>query len=273
MQLNKPAEENTEEQFEIPEIGFGTYGLEGDIAVQAVNDALELGYRHIDTASAYNNEQVVGQAIADTGLDREDFFISSKIWPSNFGPNLFPAAVNYSLELLKIEYVDLLMLHWGPAETEFLKVMDLLAAALETGQCKNIGVANFDARMIDKACKHIPNKIKINQIELHPYVDQTQTMKVTRGLDVAINGYCPLARGKVADDTILIEIADQLETSASAVTLRYLIDKGVSVVTTSSRRHHLEDNMEYKNIKLSDKHTSKIAKLVQPHGSVIDQDY
>ncbi|MBF2735269.1 MAG: aldo/keto reductase [Betaproteobacteria bacterium AqS2] len=266
------AEENEAEKpkMPIPELGFGTYGLEGDAAIQATLDALELGYRHIDTADIYNNEVEIGKAIVDSGIPREDIFITTKIWPSNYAESKFPEALESALHYLQTSYVDLLLLHWPPEASEYKSVFELLCAARDyRRQTRYIGVSNFDNQTLKQAVKQT-DSIDCHQIELHPYYDRSALIQVSESYGMKINAYCALAGGKVIDDPIIQEIAIQTESSPAAVALRWMIDRGYSVSTTSSKRFHLQENLTYRDIKLSDKQRKRIDKMARPNGSVLD---
>lgn len=262
-------QEEDKPKMPIPDLGFGTYGLEGEQALQSTLDALELGYRHIDTADIYNNEVEIGKAIVDSGVPREDIFITSKVWPSNYSEAKFSEALDTALHYLQTSYIDLLLLHWPPEASEYRPVFDLLRAARENRQAHYIGISNFDERTIKRAVQQIPD-IDCHQIELHPYYDRSKLIKDSEDNGMKINAYCALAGGKVIDDPIIQEIAIQTESSPSAVALRWIIDQGYSVSTTSSKRFHLQENMFYRDIKLTDKQRKRIDKMARPNGSVLD---
>ena len=254
----------------VPEIGFGTYGLKGAVAEQAVLDALDLGYRHIDTAGIYDNFDCVGRAMRDSGVPRSEIFITSKIWGDHYKKGKFEEATAQALELMQTDYIDLLMLNWPPSAKEFDSVFELLLAARDSGHAKYIGISNFDGPMLEQALKQIKG-IACHQIEMHPYIDQESVIKICNENQVHLNAYYALARGKIINEPVIQEIANKLETPPSAVALRWVIDRGLSVSTTSSKRFHLKDNLEYRNIKLDKKQKQRIDNMVRPNGSVMSE--
>ena len=181
----------------IPVIGFGTMTLKENLCVELVEAALHLGYRHLDTAQKYGNEREVGEGLRASGVPREDVFITTKVWFNRLAPGDLDRSVDESLERLKLPWVDLLLIHWPNAQIPLAGSIDALCKVKRAGLAKHIGVANFNVAMLDEAAKAASEPLAALQIETHPYLDQTKVFAAARRLDLAVVGYCPLARGKV----------------------------------------------------------------------------
>jgi len=191
---------------DMPQLGMGTFRLEAEQARQAVSDALEVGFRHIDTAQFYGNESEVGDAIQTSGLKRADFFVTTKVWYESLGEDQFMASVHESLEKLKLEYVDLLLIHWPyPGDDITLEsYLNRLKQAKELGLARHIGVSNFTIDQLDQAEKILgKGEIYTNQIEVHPFMQNRAVAQACRERDIKVTAYMPFAVGKVMHDDTL----------------------------------------------------------------------
>ncbi len=258
----------------IPALGLGTWELTGSVAERAVADALELGYRHLDTAQAYGNEREVGRAIEGSGVPREELFLTTKVWPDRYGPARFADSVRRSLERLGTDHVDLLLLHWPRFEgTTLERTIELLNRARERGWSRHIGVSNFTTALLARAARASDAPIAVNQVEYHPFLDQTAVLEEARDLGVAITAYSPLARGRVPGNETLAEIGGAHGKSAAQVALRWLVQqRGVAAIPRTSKREHAAENLAIFDFELSDREMERIGRLAEPGGRVIDPD-
>lgn len=256
----------------IPALGLGTWELAGDEAERAVSDALELGYRHIDTAQAYGNEARVGRAIEASAVPREKIFLTTKVWPDRYAPSDFAASVRRSLERLRTDHVDLLLLHWPAFEqTTLERTIESLNRARDEGWTRHIGLSNFTTELVGRATRFDGAPIAVNQVEYHPYLDQGAILAQARDLGIAVTAYSPLAHGRVPDDETLAEIGEAHGKSAAQVALRWLVQQeGVAAIPRTSKREHAAENLEIFDFELSDREMGRIGELAEPDGRVID---
>jgi 2,5-diketo-D-gluconate reductase B len=244
----------------IPALGFGTWQIEGDDAREAVRDALEIGYRHIDTAKAYGNEREVGAGIRESGVAREDIWLTTKVPHDEAEPAKVRAAAEGSLERLGTDYVDLLLLHWPSAEVPLEETIVALDLLRRDGKAKHIGVSNFPAGHLQRALEVAP--LLCDQVEYHPFLDQAKLLQVAEEHDVLITAYSPLAHGKVPDDGTLREIGDAHGKTAGQVALRWLLDQPrVSPIPKASSHARRQENFEVFDFELSDEERRRIDDL------------
>jgi 2,5-diketo-D-gluconate reductase B len=232
----------------IPKVGIGTYQLTGSDGQKSIENALQIGYRHIDTAQFYRNEEEVGNAIWNSGIGRENVFLTTKIWPSDF--HRLIEAVENSLRKLKTGYLDLLLLHWPSDDEANKKAVDNLNKTLSKGYSKSIGVSNFNISQLDAAIARAP--VICNQVEYHPFLSQQKMLTHIKEQDMFLTAYSPLALGKVAKNTLLMEIARRYKKTASQVTLRWLIQQGdVAVIPKASSAERRKQNLDIFDFELS----------------------
>ena len=193
----------------VPALGFGTFELKGQTVIDAVTKALAVGYRHIDTAQIYGNEAEVGEAIADSVVEREEIFLTTKVWIDRFKEGDLQGSVNESLKKLRTEYVDLLLLHWPNPDVSVEETIAALNSAHASGKAKNIGISNFTTDLIGKANAASDAPLLMNQVEYHPFLDQSAVRKSLKEHGMGLTAYSPLAQGKVFGDDILAEIGDR----------------------------------------------------------------
>src|SRR6202521_1071302 len=227
----------------IPVIGFGTMTLKDDLCVELVEAALQLGYRHLDTAQMYGNEREVGSGLRGSGLKREDVFLTTKVWFNRLAPGDFERSVDESLEKLKLPWVDLLMIHWPNAQIPLAGSIESLCKVKRAGLAKHIGVANFTVAMLDEATKVASEPLTALQIETHPYLDQTKVLAAAHRLGLAVVGYCPLARGKVPADAVLQHIGRAHNKSPAQVSLRFLEQEKIIPIPRTLKRERLSGNL------------------------------
>jgi 2,5-diketo-D-gluconate reductase B len=224
----------------IPKIGLGTYKLTGNEAITSIEDALQAGYRHIDTAQMYANEKEVGKAVKNSGLDRDELFITTKIWPSDF-KRLVPATEN-SLRKLDMEQVDLLLLHWPTDEESNKAGLGFLNEVLEKGYTKYVGVSNFTIPQLEQAVELAP--IVCNQVEYHPFLSQEKMLHWLTDHDLFLTAYRPLAMGRVLNNPILLDMAKQYHKTPGQIVLRWLIQQdNVAAVPKASTPERQKENI------------------------------
>lgn len=252
----------------IPGIGLGTMTLKGDVCVAAVKTALELGYRHIDTAQNYGNEREVGEGIRASGVKREDVFLTTKIYWNRL--NEFERAVDESLKTLAFPSVDLLLIHWADPQIPVAQSVATLCTFKKNGSARHVGVANFTAAMLDEAVKAASEPLVTNQIEVHPFLDQAKVIAACRRHGLSVTAYCPLARGKIAGDDTLDRIGKAHGKSASQVALRYLVQQGIIPIPRTANPEHLAANLAVFDFNLSDAEMAAIGKLRRPDARVVN---
>jgi 2,5-diketo-D-gluconate reductase B len=254
----------------IPTLGMGTMTLKGDVCVNAVSTALKLGYRHLDTAERYGNEAEVGEGLRASGVDRKDVFVTTKVYWDKLAPADFAKSFDESLQKLRLPSVDLLLIHWPNPKVPLADTIPVLCRAKTDGRAKHIGIANFTLPLIEEAARLATEPLVTNQIEVHPYLDQSKVIAACRRHGISITAYCPLARGKVPGDPVLGKIGENHRKSASQVALRYLVQLGIVVIPRSSNPQRLAENMAIFDFTLSDAEMAEIAKLQRPDSRVVN---
>ena len=252
----------------VPAFGLGTFRLKGQVVIDSVSNALDLGYRAIDTAQIYENEAEVGQAIAESGVARDELFITSKIWVSNFAREQLIPSLEESLKKLRTDHLDLTLIHW-PSPDNAVPVAEFMGALLEAkekGLTRQIGVSNFTIALMKEAIAAVgAENIATNQIELHPYLQNRKVVEFAQSQGNHITSYMTLAYGEVLKDPVIMAIADRHNATAAQVTLAWAMQLGYSVIPSSTRRSNLESNLKACSLKLSDDDMARIAALDRGH--------
>lgn len=247
---------------EIPEIGLGTYKLHDRQCSKIVRTALDIGYRHIDTAQMYKNEREVGEALRVSNVPRDDIFLSTKIWHTNLDPDDVLQTTEDSLRHMDTPYVDLLMIHWPNEQYDLRKTIESMLILRDQGKALNIGVSNFPLHLLKKVNDEIRAPIFCNQVEYHPYLDQLDLLDYAIESEILITAYSPLAKGNVADDPTLIEIGKKYDKSPAQVALRWLIEQeNVVAIPKASSKQHLESNIDIFDFFLEDEDFERIDNL------------
>lgn len=237
----------------IPILGFGTYQITGDQALETVKHALRVGYRHIDTAQAYNNEAEVGHAILSSGLPRAHVFVTTKVWPDNFRADDLPSSVNRSLQKLGTDYIDLLLLHWPHPQIALEETLQALMAVQRSGKTRYIGVSNFTIPLMEQAVNICGQGTLINnQVEYHPYLWQDRLIQAAHQLDMSVTAYRPLAKAKILQDSTINQIAQTHGKTPAQITLRWIIQQGIITIPRSSNRKHVSENFDVFDFSLSE---------------------
>lgn len=248
----------------VPSLGLGTYRLTGRTCREAVKEALELGYRHVDTAQAYDNEEDVGRGIQETDVDRSELFVTTKVWMSNLAPDRVRSSTEESLKKLKLDYVDLLLIHWPSDEVPLEKTLDAMLALKDDGKTRHIGVSNFTADLVRRTLDHAP--IFCNQVEYHPFLSQDALRELAVEPDFLLTAYSPIARGRVSDDKTLKEIAESHGKTPVQITLRWLIQqRNVAAIPKAASPEHRRSNFDIFDLELTEEEMDRIFSLGRGH--------
>ena len=259
----------------IPLVGLGTWDLRGRTCARLTEQALRLGYRHIDTAELYDNEREVGEGLHASGVRRYDVFVTTKVWPSHFAPRELERAAKESLVRLRLSEVDLLLLHWPNPQIPLSETLGALCKVKRMGLARHIGVSNFTVALIEEAVKLADEPLVCNQIEMHPFLDQSKVVAACRQHGMAIVAYSPIARGGVKNDKVLARIGrahekNKVPKTAAQVSLRFLVQQGIAVIPRTSRIERLSENLAIFDFELSQAEMTEIASLAHRDGRIVD---
>jgi 2,5-diketo-D-gluconate reductase B len=255
---------------QIPAIGLGTGGL-GEDCAQIVAAALAAGYRHIDTARKYGSERGVGEAIRAARVPRNEIFLTTKVSHEHLHAGDFERSTQASLQALGLDQVDLLLVHWPAPGMPLPETMGALAEMKRRGLTRHIGVANFNIALLDEAISLCPEPLVALQAEYHPYLDQSKVLAACRRHGLVFIAYCPLARGRLIGDPVILEIARRKGRTAAQVALRWLVQQdGVAAIPGSSSPKRVAENIEISGFALTDEEMKRIAALKRPDGRVVN---
>lgn len=244
----------------VPTLGFGTFELKGDTCRQAVANALETGYRHIDTARVYGNESEVGQAIRDSKVRREDLFVTSKVWWEDLSPHAIREAIETSLQKLQTDYLDLALIHWPNPKFSLEESIETLQVFQNAGKIRHYGVSNFPSVHLHEAVGY--GDIFCNQVEYHPLLKQDTVLTTVRDHGAALTAYSPLAQGETIGYPELKSIAEKHGKSSEQVALRWLIEQeNVLAIPRSSKPEHIQSNFDIFDFELDAEDNTVIEKL------------
>ena len=256
----------------IPVLGLGTWQSTGQDCIEVVSRALQMGYEHIDTAQAYGNEVEVGQGIKQSGVARDSFFLTTKIFPDDmkFEPEKLMAAAKRSLENLDTDYVDLILLHWPDDRVPLSETIPALCELQKQGLTRHIGVSNFNITHLVEAQKYADVPIVVNQVEFHPFIKQNTLQAFMNNHHILLEAYSPLARGDVFDNDIIKQIADTHNITPAQVSLAWILsDKNRVAIPKTSNPDHLQGNLDAINVNLSADELAQIAQLARSDGRKI----
>lgn len=248
----------------IPSFGVGTFRLTGQAVVDSVRNALDVGYRAIDTAQIYGNEADVGQAIAESGVKRDELFVTTKIWTANYAADKLVPSLRESLDKLRTDYVDLTLIHWpAPGNgVELPEYMAALAEAKALGLTRQIGVSNFNIELTRQAIDAVgKGEIATNQIELSPYLQGRKLAAFLKEQGIAVTSYMTLAYGKVLKDPVLAQIANKHHATVAQVALAWALQLGYAVIPSSTKRENLASNLLARDLTLDADDMAWIATL------------
>jgi 2,5-diketo-D-gluconate reductase B len=246
----------------MPRLGLGTWGMSGKVCQQAVETALGMGYRHIDTAQMYGNEQDVGAALAAAGVPRADIHVTTKVWNDDLTPEGIRRAFEDSLRKLRTEYVDLYLIHWPSPNMDLRAAMEGLMALRRDGRARRVGVANFNVALLRQSIDECGAEIAAEQFEYHAMLRQPKLLEFLRARGIPIIAYSPLAKGRLVNDETLKRIARKHGATAAQVALQWLLEQqDVAVIPKSSRTEGLRENMQALSLRLNDEDRLAIERL------------
>lgn len=254
----------------IPMFGLGTFlNDKGKQAIDSILYALEIGYRHIDTAAMYNNEKEVGEAIRESGIPREEIFVTTKLWNSDHGYDNTIKAFHRSLERLGLDYIDLYLIHW-PVENLRLESWRALERLYSDGLCKDIGVSNYMERHLDEILNNFSVVPAVNQVEFSPFLYLKELQNYCESKGIALESYSPLTKGHKLKNPRLIEIARSYNNSTSQILIRWCLQKGVIVIPKSSQKEHIKENADVFDFNISEADMNKLNNLNENYHSSWD---
>ncbi|WGR91023.1 aldo/keto reductase [Bradyrhizobium sp. ISRA443] len=246
----------------LPRLGLGTFRMQGDACRAAVESALVLGYRHIDTAEMYANEEPIGAAIAASKVARKDLHVTTKVWHENLALDAIRKAFDASLKKLRLDHVDLYLVHWPSRSMNLPAIFETLMQLKEEGRTRAIGVANFTTALLKTVVEDVRAPIACNQIEYHAMLDQTPVQRYLAAKSIPLVAYCPLAQGRIAKDETLGRIGRKHDATAAQVALRWLLDQdGVAAIPKASRAESQRANLDALKVRLDDDDRKAIASL------------
>jgi 2,5-diketo-D-gluconate reductase B len=254
----------------IPLIGLGTWDLRGRVCARVVEQALRLGYRHLDTAEMYDNEREVGEGLRASGVKRNEVFVTTKIWPSHFAPRELERAARDCLVRLRLSEVDLMLLHWPNPQIPLSETLGALDKVKRDGLARHIGVSNFTVPLLEQALQISTEPLVCNQFECHPFLDQSKLIAACRQHGVAIVAYSPIAQGRVRGDEILTAIGAVHKKTAAQVSLRFLVQQDIVVIPRTSRVERLSENAAIFDFTLSAREMADIAGLARRDGRLVN---
>jgi 2,5-diketo-D-gluconate reductase B len=257
----------------IPALGLGTWELRGRTCARLVEQALKLGYRHIDTAQVYENEREVGEGLRASGVRRDDVFVTTKIWTTHFAPNDLERSTKESLARLRLSEVDLLLLHWPNPQVPLAETLGALAHVKKLGMTRHIGVSNFTVALIDQAVAACPEPLSCDQVEYHPYLDQTKVKDACARHGMAVIAYSPIAKGRIKTDQTLAGIGQAHGKTPAQVCLRWLVQQNVAAIPRTSKIERLSENIEIFDFVLSEQEMGEISAMGSTRGRLTDYGF
>jgi diketogulonate reductase-like aldo/keto reductase len=257
----------------IPLLGLGTWDLRGRVCARVVEQALRLGYRHIDTAEMYDNEREVGEGFRASGVKRNDVFVTTKIWPSHFAPRELERAARESMVRLRLSEADLVLLHWPNPQIPLAETLGALCKVKRDGLARHIGISNFTVALMDEALRLSSEPLVCNQFECHPFLDQSKLIDACRRNGMAVVAYSPIAKGRVGDDETLSRIGAAHKKSAAQVCLRFLVQQNIVVIPRTSKVERLSENAAIFDFTLGAREMADISALARRDGRLVNSAF
>jgi len=246
----------------LPRLGLGTYRMQGDSCRAAVESGLAVGYRHIDTAEMYANEEAIGAALAAARVPRAELHITTKVWIENLAPDPLRRAFDTSLKKLRLDYLDLYLIHWPTRSMNLPAALEAMMKLQQEGRTRAIGVANFTVPLLKTTVEEVKAPIACNQIEYHAMLDQTKVKAYMDAKSIPLIAYCPLAQGRFATDETLAAIGRRHNATSAQVALKWLIDQnGVAAIPKASKAESQKSNLDALKVTLDDDDRKAIAAL------------
>ncbi|QYK65687.1 aldo/keto reductase [Paenibacillus sp. S02] len=242
---------------QMPWLGFGTYKAEGNEVYEAVKTAIEVGYRHIDTAAIYGNEELVGRAIRDSGAARENLFVTTKLWNQDQGYDSTLRAFEESRKRLGLDIIDLYLIHW-PGKDKYKETWKAFERLYEEGSVRAIGVSNFQVHHLEDLLKDSNMVPVINQVELHPRLTQQELHQYCREHQIQLESWSPLMKGKLTEQADIVEIAAKYGKTSSQVILRWHLDRGIVTIPKSVTAHRIRENADLFDFELTTEDIERI---------------
>jgi len=258
--------------FRIPLVGLGTWTLRGRDCARLVEQAIRTGYRHIDSAQMYDNEREVGEGVRASGM-RAEVMVTTKVQPTLLAPHDLERSVKESLALLRLDVIDLLLIHWPNPRVPLAETLGAMAKMKREGYTRAIGVSNFTVALLEEANRVSSEPLVCNQVEYHPYLDQDKVIAACRRFGMATVAYSPIARARARGDELLARIGKAHGKSAAQVCLRWLIQQGVVAIPRTSKVERLEENISIFDFALTDAEMKAIAGLARRGGRIVDWAY
>jgi len=255
--------------FKLPLVGLGTWALRGRECARLTEQAIRVGYRAIDTAQMYENEQEVGEGVRNSGR-RAEVVVTTKVQPTLLAPHDLERSVKESLAKLRFEVIDLLLIHWPNPRVPLAETLGAMAKMKRAGYVREIGVSNFTVALVEQAAAVSPEPLVCNQIECHPFLDQSKVIAACRKLGMAVVAYSPIARGGAQGDAVLTRIGKAHGKSAAQVSLRYLVQQNIAVIPRTSKVERLDENFALFDFALSEAEMAEIAGLAHRSGRIVD---
>ncbi len=257
----------------VPKLGFGTWLIKGPQCIKAVRTALEIGYRHIDTAQIYGNEAEVGEAISASDVDREKIFLVTKVWRDSLSSENILSSTEESLKKLKTDYVDLLLIHWPDPRFPLQETLSAMQSLVKRQKIKMIGVSNFPVELIEISKKIAPELI-CNQVEYHPFLDQRAILKAMGTHNMFMTAYSPLARNRVFKNKTLQKIGEKYSKTAGQVVLRWLIEqKNVVAIPKAAKQKHAQSNFDIFDFKLKEPDRLILGSMHSQNQRLVDPEW
>ncbi len=254
--------------FKIPIVGLGTWALRDP--KRSVEQALRIGYRHLDTAQMYGNEAEVGEGVRASGVPRAEIMVTTKLQPTNLAPHDAERTAKESLAKLRLDAIDLLLIHWPNPRVPLAETLGAMAKLKQAGLVRAIGVSNFTVALLDEANKVSPEPVVCNQFECHPFLNQDKVLQACKRHGMAAVAYSPVARGAAHGNETLARIGKAHGKTDAQVSLRYLVQQGIVVIPRTNRLERLQENFELFDFELSKDEMQEIYRLAHPGGRIVD---
>lgn len=244
----------TMNDMQVPVLGFGTWQLEGDACYEAVKNALAMGYRHIDTAQAYNNEADVGRAIAESGITRDELFVTTKVWIDNASAAKVRSSTVASLKKLQLDHVNLLLLHWPVKNVPLEETLHAMKELQKEGLARAIGVSNFTVPLMKEALEILGCTLSCNQVEYHIELSQQAVLDYARQHNIVVTAYSPLVRGQLLKQPVLKQIGEKYRKTPAQIALRWLVEQeNVMAIPKAANKMNAKENLEIFDFQLDAK--------------------
>jgi diketogulonate reductase-like aldo/keto reductase len=254
----------------IPALGFGVFRMSDEEVERIVPEALAVGFRHFDTAQIYGNEAALGRALETAGAKRDDLFLTTKVWVENYAPERFAASVDESLDKLKVDQVDLLLIHWPGETVAIARQIEMLDAIGEAGKARHIGVSNQNIAQMRESVRLAKAPIVTNQVEMHPYLDQSKLLAAAREAGLALTAYYGMADGKVISDPVIQAVAAKYGKTPAQVVLRWLVQhEGVIALSKTAKVERVAENFAIFGFSLEADDVAAITALARPDGRLV----